>query len=230
MPIIQAALGLISVLVDPKDKKKRWILVLLIIFLVTSAIITILINRKETVKREAQLKTADKNYTELKADNRRLEGYVLTMLKGFGFTKPEASQEEIVQSIEAEKNLRNLGATLATRPGAITVEYFQKDVDAEIVASELQKLGFRFKAKPPANDLPTNAIWVGNNVSINDARKVALTLIRAGVKLRSIARFYHGAGPKSLLIQVGADPAIIERPALSVSDLMSLKELKRYPS
>jgi len=79
--------------------------------------------------------------------------------------------------------------------------------------------------KEANKDLPTNVIRVGDSVSLDDAKFVALTLLRAGLDLKSIRRFQEGGGTKANLIEVGTDHSLLNSPSLSVSDVQNLEVL-----
>jgi hypothetical protein len=59
---------------------------------------------------------------------------------------------------------------------AITVEYFLKNVDENKVEAALAEFGFSVR-KPPAvvHAIPTNSIWFGSPVDIEDVKLVGLT-------------------------------------------------------
>ncbi|MEM9906317.1 MAG: hypothetical protein AAF921_14965 [Cyanobacteria bacterium P01_D01_bin.44] len=141
---------------------------------------------------------------------------LLIRLEDLGYS-PE-SVERVVQSFEAEAALQTeiqldeIGPQLSgqtkvdeRQQRGIAVEYFTKDVDQGIVSSQLSELGFQTQAKDPiVPDRPTNAIWFGGGVSLEDVQLVALTLVRAGVQIESIRPFAEGDG-RAELIQVGTD-------------------------
>ena len=56
---------------------------------------------------------------------------------------------------------------------------------------------------------------------------MAYTLIRAGVQIRALRRFRNGSGPKSRLIEVGADMRVQDSPVLTVDDIERLHDLPR---
>jgi len=70
--------------------------------------------------------------------------------------------------------------------------------------------------------LKTNAIWAGDDVSVSELKAVALALYRAGVDLISIERFKNGKGPKSKLIQIGADPDNLGKTPKQLNEISNL--------
>jgi len=65
-------------------------------------------------------------------------------------------------------------------------------------------------------DDKTNAIWFGDEVSLTEVKYVALTLIRAGVDIRTI-KPYSGEGRKVNIIEIGSDRQRRNSPIYSVS-------------
>lgn len=139
-------------------------------------------------------------------------------LQGLGWsTTRNASISAALTSIKADKARAALaaGTPVAARTG-ITVVYFPKDVDATVVEGALRALGFTLRRGPTqVPDVPTNAVWFGEQVPLEAAKLAALTLMRAGVQIKAIRRFRDGGGAKARLIQIGADRAIVSWPVLT---------------
>lgn len=85
------------------------------------------------------------------------------------------------------------------------VLYFVKTVDRQTVVKAIQatKLTFEFRS-PVVADTPTNMIWVGDSVSLDDTKTVALALLGAGVGIKGIRRMLNGGATKATLIEVGS--------------------------
>ncbi|MGB7947259.1 MAG: hypothetical protein WCH75_06225, partial [Candidatus Binatia bacterium] len=85
--------------------------------------------------------------------------------------------------------------------------------------------------KPAAivQQIPTNAIWFGSPVDIEDVKLVALTLIRAGVQIRAIRPIQdYLVNKKDLpLIQVGADSSVVNDPPLTVEQIRAASRFTR---
>jgi len=108
------------------------------------------------------------------------------------------------ESAAARRESQELAsATSINDRGAVTVQYFAKDIEGQKVESALKELGFRLEVRPAILETTfTNAIWFGPNVKTEDVKLVAYTLIRAGVEIRDIRPFLRSSG-RELLIQVG---------------------------
>ncbi|MFZ0406755.1 MAG: hypothetical protein WAM11_01400, partial [Cyanobium sp.] len=100
----------------------------------------------------------------------------------------------------------------------ITVQYFPKGVDLIVIRNTLSSLGFTFMEGASQQRGATNAIWLGNDVPISDVKLVALTLVRAGVDLKTIRPFRkrHPVADGNLLIQVGTDEEFAGKPSLTI--------------
>ena len=229
LPVIGFLVGLASLFIDSKDKKKKWIFVL---FLVITVSTTITFNFFESKKKDAALIESKKKEADLTkillniTTNTNQIPDLVTMLMKFGYTKENAIKAEpdrVNKSIAADKLYsESLAKVNFESTGAIDIKYFPKDVDGAIVINALKDAGFKVDNKAPVNNLPTNAIWAGDDVSASEIRVVALALYRAGVDLISIKRFKDGKGPKSKLIQIGADPANLGKTPKQLNEITNL--------
>jgi hypothetical protein len=233
---LQLVSGLAGVFVDPANKKHRWIFITILLFIFAATMASDyqdFVNQKDAAARrqtEIEKRQREKENSERKIDSLlTLEQQMLTMIsqtiQQYGTTKAVVTDTEVQRTVFADARLRTLRRTAAPVRPEIRVEYFIKDVDRTIISQELRKLGFHAELKNPVNPFPTNAIWVGNNVTLDETRQLAYALIRAGVELRAIRRFQNGGGAQANLIQVGADPAIRSYPVLTVAQVAALAHL-----
>jgi hypothetical protein len=223
LSVLQFFSGVAGVFVDPKNAKRRWVFLGLLSCTLLGTVINDSIKNRQVD--EDRLKVLE-SYKQLQEDNRRLEGHLLTLLAGLGYTKKEITEEEISRSIAADKGLTNLRQTTAESSSNVRVEYVVKDANTRAITEVLNGLGFQLQIKKPVNDYPTNAMWIGDQVTLEDAKKIALALIRAGVEIRRISRFPVESTNNASLIQVGADPALVAKPILTVEQVLALQELK----
>lgn len=87
------------------------------------------------------------------------------------------------------------------------------------------------RGKDINEDLPTNRIWVGDSIFLEDAKFVALTLTRAGVGIAAISRFCDGSGEKANWIEIGTDHKLINSRPLTVEDIQNQPQIApRDPS
>jgi len=106
------------------------------------------------------------------------------------------------------------------KENSVVVEYFPKDVDNGVVEKALRSLDYQLILLPSlAVDVPSNSIWFGSKVSLEEVKLVAEILISSGVKIRAIRPFQKKVKFADLLIQVGADPEIENRPSLTLEEV-----------
>lgn len=161
---------------------------------------------------EEEIKKNEKKLEEIKKEIDILKPLART---GLGFKTIDLSQESSVpeQSLKASiaaNELAKLSSEIdRERRKHITIQYFPKNLNKEvnlnIIVPSLQKFGFRVEKKRAiVTWTPTNAIWFGANVKIDDVKLVAYTLISAGIKLKTIGPFKSPSRRKAPLIQIGA--------------------------
>jgi hypothetical protein len=235
--------GIASLFIDPKDPKIKWAKPLMLTLVVLSALATIYFGYQNQIESKEKELKYEKNILTLREENKALTQRVIDtpqktveLLVSYGYkrsTATSATSEQVLQSGEANLRLKSDIQTITNqdigRRESVTVQYFPKDVDPVIVQSTLQKLGFNLKvSKANISDIPTNAIWFGSKVNIEDVKLVAYTLIRAGVQIKTIKPFRgNPAEAWASLIQVGADGDYVDKPALSVSEIRNASEFVR---
>jgi len=222
MPILALVGGLVSLFVDAKDRRKRW---LFVVGLTLMALTTITLNFLESRAKHLELATVDQEKRELHAillnitRNVQAVADKVGVLMPLGFTREKAAEASDAQIATAVSANSFYSESLGKLPNAdrsdIRVEYFPKNVDKEKVLGAIGQSGMRVLQKKPLNDLDTNSIWIGNRITPDEAKFVAFALVRAGVGIAAIRRFRDGAGPKERLIQIGADPEFVQHPALT---------------
>ncbi|MGB3508079.1 MAG: glycoside hydrolase family protein [Microcoleaceae cyanobacterium] len=114
------------------------------------------------------------------------------------------------------------------KENSIIVEYFPKDVDNGVVEKALRSLDYQLILLPTVVvDVPTNSIWFGAEVNREEVKLVAETLINSGVKIKAIRPFSKKVAFSDLLIQVGADPEMENRPSLTLEEIRSTSNFTR---
>src|SRR5262249_11627339 len=116
--------------------------------------------------------------------------------------------------------------TAFERRGNTNLEYFLKDVDQEKVLNAIKDLGFNAKSTAPVGNTPTNAIWFGSQVDIEDVKLVAYALIHAGVNIKDIRPFAKSEGREDV-IQIGGRPAAVEKPPLTIEQIKAVNQFTR---
>lgn len=141
---------------------------------------------------------------------------------------PNLIVPEVEASRRADKALLQLVAQKKANKGPdanVRVEYFAKDVDKNIVEDALRSAGLEPVEKTAVGTSPTNAIWAGRKVPLIDVKIVALTLLRAGVRLRSV-RSYCEASVRPSTIQIGGWEGYDSWKAWTVDGVLDLRALQ----
>jgi hypothetical protein len=238
LPILTLIIAVCSIFVAPKNMERhRKIVILFISALVISCGFEIFfsLQRQEAADREiAWNKQHIKDLTyiikKFKLETDKRFSNLQFQLRSFGWSDKKLSKLSPYQaSFEAQKE-RNIliAATSQLYRKSVTIQYFPKDVDKRIVRKALKELGFRvILGRTVVHDIPTNSIWFGSRVRIEDVKLVAYTLIRAGVEIKAIRLFRRSKKNCEYLVQVGADSALKDKPPLSVAEIREAKEFER---
>lgn len=243
MPLLTMLSGTISLYIDPKNPKIKWVKPLMLSIVILSGILTIVSSYNNNKSAKTEKLELQNRINELKEQNKQLMEKIIKIpdetaariskLQEFGFSYErarEATPQEIIQSKNANQELMSsqVNNQDIERRKTITIEYFPKDVDKNILISALKALGFQFKLGTPKNSDPTNAIWFGSNASLEDVKLVAYTLIRAGVQIRTIKPFRQPSEePWASKIQVGSDPDYKNTPPLTVEKIRNVTSFSR---
>ena len=235
LPLLTLGAGVLTLFTD-KDKRPSIKRLLLGGMIVTVAI-TIALNGTDTSKTHAQKTKDEKRIDDLigiaKAANvnaanaSNTANDILKRVKSWGLQPSEVTN--VVTSIKADEARKEalVDVKLESTPRP-RVMYFPKDVDGPVVIKALREANFQVESgRPVVTSVPTNMIWVGDFVSIPDVRFVALTLVRAGVKIVAIRRFLDSTGPKAHLIEIGAYEDLNDLPPLSVEAIQNLTSIPR---
>jgi hypothetical protein len=226
MPVVTLVSGLAGLFLDPKDSRKR---TLAFTWLIVVMAITIYLNWLDAADHDRQRLAAER---DARVASEQI-GMLISKVSNIGDFLENSGlspklQEQVKTSASAETSRAKLLPQLHPSSSGITVQYFYKDEDREVVRKTLQLPGYQVIESPAKLSQPTNALWAGDQVSVDDARYVALTLIRAGIGIKSIRYFRDPATPrKQRLIQVGYDASMADRPPLTVDQVNALSSLAR---
>ena len=179
--------------------------------------------RAELTALEGKLATAD---AALKEKQQMLEKITPAALQGLGYKDPYAQVP--AQAVSDSADAKRAAGLLANpaqrdRRRMITLQYYEKKLDDEVnmrtVLTQLADAGFTLQRKQgQLPDVPTNAIFFGPGVRNEDIQLVALTLIGAGIKIRTVEPLLPHVS-KPLLVQIGADRRRRDAPPLSVDEI-----------
>jgi hypothetical protein len=229
LPLISFISGIASLQIDPKEQpRKKWFLVAL---LVVSMIATIAASRKDNSDKSSEQQAAKDQHDKDQAVITALSGkadVIIGRLQTWGFSPQDIQRVRQSQAADQSRSAILTATKASNNSSQTTVIYFPKDVDGRLVSDALRDGGFKVKQQIQGERNPTlatNAVWVGNDVSVEKAKFVALTLIRAGVEIKSLRRLRDGIGTRANMIQVGSDITLRDLPSLSVSQVDKLQDL-----
>ena len=113
--------------------------------------------------------------------------------------------------------------TLGSNTSDITVRYFKKDIDVNRVNLVLLTLKDRYKTEvtPSAEalaDVPTNCIWYGSGVNIEEAKFIALRLVVAGIQIKAI-KAMHSSTSNTRDIEISGESSWLYSKPLTVEQI-----------
>ncbi len=111
-----------------------------------------------------------------------------------------------------------------------TIRYYPKLADQDRALLSLKDIGFKLVLFSPTEYMahtPTNSIWFGPKVKIENVEIVALFLLRAGINIKAIRPFAISSEIKDNLIEVGADIDVVNLPAYNLQRIKAENQFKR---
>ncbi len=132
--------------------------------------------------------------------------------------------DRLINALNAKTQLQLTSTTtVPAERKSITLRYFAKQIDRAQVQKALQPLGFNLQlADSQVSGVPTNCIWYGSSVRVEDVRTVALVLLQAGIKLQGIQPFQHSTAANASTIQVGGSARLDSLPGITPDDVKTL--------
>ncbi|KQP22577.1 hypothetical protein [Pseudorhodoferax sp. Leaf267] len=178
--------------------------------------------------REAEAKAS----AEAAAARQRLQE--VTLLVRYGWTG-ETKAWLIDNAVQADAAIQSLlqagGAAGRERRRSTTLEIWTKDADQDKVRNALSELGFGVRTRPALLPDATNAVWFGTPVPVDDAKLVALALMRSGIQVRAILPLQtYLPSHTTPLVQAGAYRDAGVCPPYKVADVMATQAFERKAS
>lgn len=247
LPVAAALVGVVSLFTptdsDTGSRSRRWRLVAIFALLVLQVLICVLTIASDNEKDQkaeadrsrlnAQIDALQTKLSSVQEATTGVSTQLTAFLRSFGFSSEAvdalsgapltaAGGRILAQAFSANAARANLlSSSPRSSRAQTTVELFPKEVDRTVVDRALAETGFQVRqGRPnPANaNRPTTAVWYGTDVPAADARLVGLTLMRAGVEIRSLRPLADVSGHEHL-IEVGATVENDARPALTVDQV-----------
>lgn len=232
LPAISFLSGIASVQIDPKSKKK-WVLILVMAVSAIGSVVMSAQDDKSKANQDQIITSLNKLTEKIDVTTQSTQTTVVNIaatLTTFGFSQQDVKRVE--QGLKADVARSHLLPAMESKnlrsSSAPTITYYPKDVDGPKVVNALQEGGFKVTQASGAMhnaDVPTNAVWSGDPVGLEQAKFVALTLVRAGVAIRYIGRI-EGAAKGENIIEVGSGAKHQHDPVLSVEQIQQLSSFQ----
>jgi hypothetical protein len=228
-PVLGVISGIVALFVDGKNKKQRWIMIVTICVIGAATIWFNARNEDQaSTAKKAEAAAAAASLAQLGDKFDQLKEQVL---KSAGVRDPRsADPQQVDVTLRANERRDQIAPNLRANPDHLTIQFFphlKEDVNTPVVIAALQQALTgrvdinQVQGNPTLANTPTNCIWVGRNVSLEEARTVALTLRAAGVQLRDIRALSNGTGAQARMIQIGSSARVVDKPVLSPDDIAS---------
>ena len=147
LPIIGFIIGITSLFIDSKDKKKRWIFIIFLVITVTTTITFNYFDSKGKMAALNESKRKEENLTKILLNitaNTNQIPEMVNMLMQFGYTKENAinaAPDRASKSIAADQLFtQSLAKVNVQSTSQIAIKYFPKDVDGIIVINALYSI------------------------------------------------------------------------------------------
>ncbi len=237
LPFFTMVMGVLNLFIDPKNAKQRKWVYVIISLMVASFVFQVVLDARNA---KASAESHDRLLEEVLVIQREAQLTPQRVVDLIRWGVPPEKLLELplarIEEVEAAGSaLRSVEKVILESGARTRVQYFRKDVDENRVSRALKEFGLEANAaeyqvvegRSALKDIPTNALWAGENVTLEQARNIALILVRAGVELKFIGRFDQPSGAKANLVQIGSWTELLEKPALRVDQIVSLKEFMR---
>lgn len=161
---------------------------------------------QQKIEAEAQKEIAEKRLDEINDLKLRL-----------GISDQKSNERQIA---DAGVEIRRLHDVVKGRQ-SIQIRYFYKPSDGTKVSDSLKVVGYRVLPQSRVGSEPTNAIWWGSGIGLEDVKFIAYTLIQNGFEIRYIGRQERFTNE----ISIGGRPLSRKDPIWTVERVRSLAGL-----
>ena len=227
LPVLGVISGIFALFVD-RQKSKSWT-ALVVVGIVLAAGISIganLYDESQTAKADAAAHAADQAHMD--AEFQQLRVTILAQAGATTETVSAASVTQLSNSVEAVQMKQKLVSKIPESQRAdLQIQYFphfKQDVNVPVMVAALRQITPNVKessATAAVNDLPTNCVWAGDQVTPQEVHAVALALVGAGIRVRDIRQLKDGSGAHARLIQIGASAKVENFPVIAANQIES---------
>jgi len=195
----------------------------------------------ETINKELKEKQDAMNQLEEKEENlvQGITDLYRMSLNSFGWPIKEVDSislddSKVQEAVKANDQIRKFILEDNFQINSLTkLQYYPKERDMKKVSFAFKDLGFKLIEKPSNDallDKKSNAIWYGDNVSIEEVKLVAYILIRSGVDLAFILNSGFLDDHKIMVGTVYANhPIISNAPNIKVDSILGADKFKNVP-
>lgn len=239
VPLIGLLIALFGVFFDAKSRPRSAGTITLVALLIITAFYTgwSTWDNNRKLEQDKQQAIEDKNVlrdtlNQIATNLSNVGNGINSIAEYFGIKESNRTASVFAKSMQADEALARLSTPETNRINKkITVQYFPKDIDRDLVQSALvaalSKAGFSITSgigNPTLTATPTNCIWYGSNVTDESIRTVALALTRAGVQIRGIKPYSDPNKPSRInLIQIGSWIEVQNKAPYSVEQISSMQ-------
>lgn len=184
----------------------------------------------EEAKINSSIKELQKTQLRLQAENKAL---TIGGAENLGIVQTKSvTAQEVVQGFKADKLAQQAVAAGQTKAPVTVTFYdksFERDLNRKVIDPKLSGLGYTVRVVSGTGSMShiaTNAMWFGRNVPLAQVKQIALTLMAAGVPLKTI-RTFSNPGRKTNIVEVGADAAFANAPPLKPEAVASAESFGR---
>ncbi len=229
LPAISFLSGIASIQIDPKSKKK-WVLILVMAVSAAGSIVLSAEDDKSKANQDKIIQGLNDLAGKINATTESTQTTVVNIaarMDKLGFPADVVARVERGFQADAAREALLPEIESANRSNASVpmVKYYPKDVDGPKVVGALKEGGFKVTQAPGKSqnaNIPTNSVWSANPVSLEQAKFVALTLVRAGVGIRYIGRI-EGESKSENVIEVGSSGKHQNAHVLSVEEIQQMR-------
>jgi hypothetical protein len=228
-----------------KQAKSRILLgsIFLGIALSVTSIMTAIAHSKsqEFEKASQKLEEVSQKLSQINRNNEVLREYLVALVITWGGSEQEIQQalseeqieKKLTEVLQANVSIQQniapsvqihaspaQGESAESERAKITVEYYPKESDPQILATAIEKLGFKCAiGQSTVQNVPTNFIQYDPKLNPEDVKLVAYTLIRAGIEIKAIQPFVRLKSVKTDTIQIAALEKLQSYPPLTVETI-----------
>lgn len=227
LPLLSLTLAVIPLYPDLNQKRRVAFLILALLVASTGA--AVYYNQRDSNQAKQQKSQDDTRINSLIQVSQHASNNTDWIRERLTESGNLAALKAIDTAFHADSARDQLAAQVTPDATAVHVVYYPKQVeDAGAVEAALRQAGFQVELRPARlADVKTGVVWAGDKVSVDVAKYIALTMVRAGVELKAVQRFENGGGAKQYLVEIGGDAALKDAPPLSVSDIRNMSKLIR---